>query len=207
MASPRKPRASSQARIQQILDAARALLARDGLASLSMYSVAEHAGMPPSSVYHFFANVPAICQGLTEQVHAAFRDCLEQPLDKPVATWRELARIIEQRMLAVYRDDPAACQLILASHAQADITAADREHDEQLGQRLHQVFSQHFQLPTIDNPVDLFTLALELGDRVYARSVQLHGHITPYYAEEGMRVFEAYLGLYLPVYLVPQGRS
>jgi hypothetical protein len=36
---------------------------------------------------------------------------------------------------------------------------------------------------------------------VYARSVQLHGEITPRLAEEGMRVFDAYLGLYLPPYL------
>ena len=39
---------------------------------------------------------------------------------------------------------------------------------------------------------------MELGDRVYARSVQQHGLITPRMAEEGMRVFDAYLGLYLP---------
>ncbi|MCJ8169411.1 TetR/AcrR family transcriptional regulator [Atopomonas sediminilitoris] len=205
MSNPRKPRASSQARIQHILSAARSLLSEHGLTQLSMYTVAERADIPPSSVYHFFPNVAALCQGLTEEVHAAFRACLEAPIDLPAhATWRELARVIEQRMLTVYRQDPAACQLILASHAQADITAADRQHDEQLGQRLYQLFNQRFQLPALDNPVDLFTLALELGDRVYARSVQLHGHITPYYAEEGMRVFEAYLGLYLPVYLVPQ---
>ncbi|EGH32346.1 regulatory protein, TetR, partial [Pseudomonas syringae pv. japonica str. M301072] len=35
-----------------------------------------------------------------------------------------------------------------------------------------------------------------------ARSVQLHDEITPRMAEEGMRVFDAYLGLYLPVFLV-----
>ncbi|MNF17883.1 hypothetical protein D3C80_2216530 [compost metagenome] len=42
---------------------------------------------------------------------------------------------------------------------------------------------------------------MERGDRVYARSVQLHGEITPRMAEEGMRVFDAYLGLYLPPFL------
>jgi len=47
----------------------------------------------------------------------------------------------------------------------------------------------------------VFALAMELGDRVYARSVQLHDQITPRMAEEGMRVFDAYLGLYLPPYL------
>jgi hypothetical protein len=47
----------------------------------------------------------------------------------------------------------------------------------------------------------VFALAMELGDRVYARSVQLHGEITPRTAEEGMRVFDAYLSLYLPTHL------
>ena len=42
---------------------------------------------------------------------------------------------------------------------------------------------------------------MELSDRVYARSMQLHEQITPRMAEEGMRVFEAYLGLYLPPFL------
>jgi len=38
-------------------------------------------------------------------------------------------------------------------------------------------------------------------DRVYARSMQLHDEITPRIAAEGMRVFDAYAGLYLPVFL------
>ena len=56
-------------------------------------------------------------------------------------------------------------------------------------------------LPTLPADIDVFALAMELGDRVYARSVQLHGEITPRLAEEGMRVFDAYLGLYLPAAL------
>ncbi|MFH7611876.1 helix-turn-helix domain-containing protein, partial [Pseudomonas syringae pv. tagetis] len=54
-AAHRKPQARSQARIDSILDAARTLLAEQGVASLSIYRVAERAGIPPSSVYHFFA--------------------------------------------------------------------------------------------------------------------------------------------------------
>nr|GFD56277.1 hypothetical protein [Tanacetum cinerariifolium] len=80
-ATPRKPRARSQARIDSILEAARALLASDGVASLSIYSVAERAEIPPSSVYHFFASVPALLEGLTADVHAAFRESLQQPID------------------------------------------------------------------------------------------------------------------------------
>lgn len=198
-ASPRKPRASSQARIALILDAARALLSEQGFSGLSIYSVAERAEIPPSSVYHFFASVPALLEALTADIHAAFRDCLLQPVSHAeLHDWRDLSRIVEQRMLAIYARDSAARQLILAQHGLAEVVQADRQHDLELGRLMQALFEQHFPLPQLPEDIDVFALAMELGDRVYARSVQLHGVITPRLAAEGMRVFDAYLGLYLP---------
>jgi AcrR family transcriptional regulator len=198
----RKPRASSQARIDSILAAARTLLADEGVASLSVYSVAERAQIPPSSVYHFFASVPALLEALTGDVHRAFRACLQAPIDShALHTWHDLSRLVEQRMLAIYNQDAAARQLILAQHGLSEVIQADLQHDIELGDLLRTVFAEHFQLPVLPEDVQVFALAMELGDRVYARSVQLHGVITPRMAEEGMRVVDAYLGLYLPMYL------
>ena len=201
-ATPRKPRARSQGRIDTILDAARTLLAAQGVASLSIYSVAEHAQIPPSSVYHFFAGVPALLEALTGDVHAAFRACLQAPIEhEALSGWRDLSRVIEQRMLAIYNEDAAARQLILAQHGLTEVTRADRQHDLELGQLMHALFMKHFELPVLPQDVDVFALAMELGDRVYARSIQLHERITPRMAEESMRVVDAYLGLYLPPFL------
>ncbi|MBD9413241.1 TetR/AcrR family transcriptional regulator [Pseudomonas sp. PDM16] len=195
----RKPRASSQARIELILQAARELLGSEGFTGLTIYAVAERAGIPPSSVYHFFASVPALLEALTADIHAAFRDCLLQPVEHAaLRDWRDLSRVIEERMLAIYARDSAARQLILAQHGLSEVTQADRQHDLELGRRMQSLFDRHFPLPQLPEDVDVFTLAMELGDRVYARSVQLHGEITPRMAEEGMRVFNAYLALYLP---------
>ena len=195
----RKPRASSQARISTILAAARSLLAEQGVNSLSVYSVAERAQMPPSSVYHFFASVPAMLEALTGEIHATFRASLRQPIaHAELRDWRDLSRIVEQRMLAIYTADPAARQLILAQHGLTEVTQADRLHDLELGQLMQALFDQHFQLPSLPEDVEVFALAMELCDRVYARSVQQHGLITPRMGEEGMRVFDVYLALYLP---------
>lgn len=200
--SPRKPRASSQVRIAAIISALRAELVEHGTASLSIYTVAERADIPPSSVYHFFASVPALLEALTGQVHAAFRACLQAPLDHAqLRDWRDLSRIVELRMLDIYAADPAARQLILTQHGLTEVTQADRRHDVELGRLLQQLFARHFQLPALPDDVDIFTLAMELSDRVYANSVQQHGVITPRMAEEGMRVFDAYLGLYLPPHM------
>jgi AcrR family transcriptional regulator len=201
-ATPRKPRARSQARIDSILEAARTLLASDGVASLSIYSVAERADIPPSSVYHFFASVPALLEGLTADVHAAFRESLQQPIDHAQLNhWQDLSRLVEARMLTIYSEDAAARQLILAQHGLTEVTQADRQHDVELGNLMHALFAKHFQLPALPDDIEVFALALELADRVYARSVQLHNAITPRMAEEGQRVFDAYLGLYLPPFL------
>jgi AcrR family transcriptional regulator len=201
-ATPRKPRAASQARIDSILDAARALLAAEGVASLSIYTVAERAGIPPSSVYHFFASVPALLEALTADIHAAFRASLQAPIDhERLNDWRDLSRVVELRMLSIYNADAAARQLILAQHGLSEINQADRQHDIELGHLMLEVFNRHFQLPVLPDDVDVFALAMELSDRVYARSIQLHDEITPRMAEEGMRVFNAYLGLYLPPFL------
>ncbi|MEB0208288.1 TetR/AcrR family transcriptional regulator [Pseudomonas sp. CCC3.1] len=201
-ATPRKSRARSQGRIDSILAAARTLMATQGVSSLSIYSVAERAEIPPSSVYHFFANVPALLEALTGDVHAAFRACLQAPIaHESLNTWRDLSHIVERRMLSIYSEDAAARQLILAQHGLTEVTRADRQHDLELGQLMHALFMRHFELPTLPQDVDVFALAMELGDRVYARSIQLHDCITPRMAEEGQRVFDAYLGLYLPPFL------
>ena len=201
--APRKTRARSQARIDSILDAARTLLASEGVASLSIYSVAERAGIPPSSVYHFFASVPALLEALTADIHAAFRASLQAPIEHDsLDSWRDLSRVVEMRMLDIYNADAAARQLILAQHGLTEINQADRQHDIELGHLMLDVFNRHFHLPALPDDVDVFALAMELGDRVYARSVQLHGEITPRMAVEGMRVFDAYVGLYLPPFLV-----
>lgn len=198
----RKPRASSQARIEQILNAARTLLAEQGVGALSIYTVARRAAIAPSSIYHFFPSVPALLQALTADVHRAFRACLEEPVEAgALHSWRDLSRIIEQRMLTLYADDAAARQLILAQHGLGEVTQADRQHDIELSQQARALFDRYFELPALPDDMDVFALAMELGDRVYARSIHQHGEITSRFAEEGLRVFEAYLGLYLPPFL------
>ena len=100
-----------------------------------------------------------------------------------------------------------SCESELEKSGLTEVTQADRQHDLELGDLMLTVFNRHFDVPTLPSDVDVFALALELSDRVYARSVHQHGLITPRMAEEGMRVFDAYVGLYLPAYLPKRASS
>jgi hypothetical protein len=160
------------------------------------------ARKPRASSQSRITGILAAARELLAEQGVAFRDCLQAPVaHDELREWRDLSRLIEQRMLAIYAADAAARQLILAQHGLTEVTQADRQHDIELGELMQQVFDRHFPLPQLPDDVDVFALAMELGDRVYARSVQLHGTITPRMAEEGMRVFDAYLSLYLPPHL------
>ncbi|MFP8968334.1 TetR/AcrR family transcriptional regulator [Pokkaliibacter sp. CJK22405] len=199
--SARKPRASSQARIDAVLSAARLLLAQGGPAELSIYGVAEAAGIPPSSVYHFFPNVQALLTALTARVHEAMLDALSFPGDYQPKDWQELLHQIEARTLRVYQNDEAARQLILSNHGLVDVQTLDRQHDLRLSEAMAALFQHYFVLPALPQHLDIFDISMQLSDRLYGLSVQRFGYIHADYAEEGYRAGLAYLGLYLPRYL------
>ena len=63
-----KRRASSQERIDRILEATISLLGQGGLSELSIYAIAEQAEIPPSSVYHFFPQISDVLAALAERL-------------------------------------------------------------------------------------------------------------------------------------------
>src|SRR3546814_656353 len=91
---------------------------------------------------------------LTADVHAAFRACLQVPIDHHrLNHWHDLSRLVEQRMLAIYSQDAAARQLILAQHGLTEVIQADRQHDLELGELLHKLFARHFELTSAERSV------------------------------------------------------
>ncbi|MDH2436007.1 TetR/AcrR family transcriptional regulator [Pokkaliibacter sp. MBI-7] len=203
--STRRPRASSQARIDTILEAARELLSSEGLANLSIYAIAAKADIPPSSVYHFFPSVSDVLEALIASVHQAFLHALAVlPAAGQIVSWNDLAAHIEQQVLSVYNDDEAARQLILSSHGMSEVMLRDRQHDVELSHAVAALFNHYFKLPPLPADIDIFDLAMQLADRIYTLSIQRHGEITPTMAAEGLRAYQAYLGLYLPPLLQRQ---
>ncbi|SDS50061.1 DNA-binding transcriptional regulator, AcrR family [Halopseudomonas sabulinigri] len=198
-----KRRASSQDRIDRILQATRELLNRQGLADLSIYAIAEQAGIPPSSVYHFFPQTGDVLAALAQQVFAELDAVLQQPIAPAPASWMALVAQLEQRFQEYYQSDAAARELLLGAHELSAVRQADRLHDRQLGQRFRACLERFFQLPGLPSEVDIFTLAMQAADKLLAVDYQQHGQLTPAICQEATRMMTAYLGLYLPPLLTP----
>lgn len=200
--TPPKRRASSQERIERILDATETLLGEQGLGELSMYAIAEQAQIPPSSVYHFFPQVGDVLAALAERVFIELDLLLQDQADLPHdGGWPALVERIEARFQAYYQSHAAARELLLGAHELSAIRQADRQHDLQLGRRFRECLSSHYQLPSLPEEVDVFTLALQAADKLLAVDYQQNGSLTAPMCREASRMIIGYLGLYLPAVL------
>ena len=111
-----KRRASSQERIDRILEATISLLGQGGLSELSIYAIAEQAEIPPSSVYHFFPQISDVLAALAERLFVELDAVLQQPPSSAPDSWAALVAEIEARFQDYYRRHPAACELLLGGH-------------------------------------------------------------------------------------------
>lgn len=186
----------------KILKAARELITSDSISELSLYEVARKAEIPPSSLYHFFPKIEHLLSALANEVFEAFEQCLHQPLsEESIRHWSNIGYILEQRMVSYYQGCTMARTLLLGQHIHSEIMNADHQHDDQMGRDIEAIYRSHFELPTLPQEYNIFAIALQLADKVYAISHQEHGNITPIMAQEGWRAARAYLSLYLPEYL------
>lgn len=194
-----KRRASSQERIDRILDATVTLLGQRSLSDLSIYAIAAQADIPPSSVYHFFPQLADVLAALAQRVFAELDAVLGvAPEDAAPSGWADLVERVEERFQQYYQSHPAARELLLGAHELAGIRQADRQHDSFLGDSLRAYLARHYQLPALPLDVDIFTLAMQAADKLLAIDHQQHGRLTAPMRREAKRMMVAYLGLYLP---------
>ncbi len=207
-AAPRKQQARSLERRKIILKATRTLLDDTVPAELSLYQVADKAGIPASSVYHFFPKVEALFAALVEEIFSEFETILNIPLDSgDIDHWQDIFLQLQKRFVSFYREHKYVRDLILGQHIISTIRHADYEHDDQMGCQIYRYHQQFFQLPPLPLNYNIFAIALQIADKVYSISHQEQGNITDTMAQEGYRASLAYLGLYLPEKMLKKKNS
>jgi AcrR family transcriptional regulator len=117
--------------LDELLDAAAALLAADGPSAVTMSAVARAAGAPSGSMYHRFPTRAALCGELwirtEERFHAGLTDAMATPADAP-------QRCVAAARFTVQwcRDHPVEAQVLLTG---ADALGAADWPDELTSRR------------------------------------------------------------------------
>lgn len=200
----RAPRSQARGRQrrEQLLAAARQLLATHELEDISLQDMARVAAIPTGSAYHFYANAMDAFAALTTQIGTDLAAVLAEPMPhERVLSWEDVISISSDRAVAFYAERPDARQLLIGSRTPPQFKRSDRENDRLLGRVIRDHIAAAFQLPAMANDDDVYFHAVEIIDLFYSLSVLQSAEITPAMAEEAVRAAVAYLRLYLPATL------
>ncbi|WP_160746906.1 TetR/AcrR family transcriptional regulator [Croceibacterium soli] len=191
--------ARGRARRQRLLAAARALLKDRDLDQIGISAVADQAGIPVSSAYHFYPDMTELYKGLSREI--AFEMIANYGKPKLAEEWEDVVIQFVTESRNFFNSDPAARQLMLGPKAAAEIKHAACREDYRFGNFLLTSISEHFILPPLDRINERFFRAVQIADMIFSLSVLGSGAVTEEDAAEAAAATIAYLNLYLPRHL------
>lgn len=205
-ASPRAPsRGRGVLRFTALLDATADLLHEQAPDEIGLYQIAERAGVPAASVYHFFptkeAAYVALASRCSEELLAVHRQPIEARL---ITSWQELYRIDARRAMDFYNGYPPYLKIIYGGYGGVDAHNVDKVLALSFSTSSYDRLNRIFHMPVIRDAEKKFEVRLGILDSVWQISVRRHGSITEEYFEESLKAAFAYARLYIPDHLEPR---
>jgi len=196
--APSATRKRGRERRKLLLKAAYELLCVRPVEDVSFRDIADKAGVPEGSAYHFFANRFDVFSALAEELSDQFIEAHRRKVPPSRRrTWQALAEYLVDVGAKVYAKNPPARQLLIGGKTPPEVKQADRINDRTVGNVMHEVFAEHFELPESDEMRNAFYYFIEITDLIFTLSVIEHGKITPAMLAEAKRAGIGYLGTYL----------
>jgi AcrR family transcriptional regulator len=196
--APSVTRKRGRERRKLLLKAAYELLCARPVEDVSFRDIADEAGVPEGSAYHFFANRFDVFSALAKELSDLFIEAHQRTIPPSRRkSWRALAEHLVDVGERVYADNPPARQLLVGGKTPPEVKQADRINDRAVGNVMYEVFAEHFELPESDEMRNAFYYFIEITDLIFTLSVIEHGEITPTMLAEAKRAGIGYLGTYL----------
>lgn len=191
--------AKGRERRDHLVQAAKDLLASHDLPEISMRDIAERAGIPSGSAYHFFDGPAEVFAELARRFGDALSARILTAYSGPaLESWHTLYRAAALRGIELYREEPAYCPLILGSNTTSAIKSADRDSDFALSGQVADLIDRHFVLPPLDMREERFFRSIVIVDLFLCLSYQRHGRLEPELVEDGIAAALAYLRQFIP---------
>ena len=188
-------------KFEQILDAAHKLIEEQPEREISLYDVADEAGVATGSVYHFFPNIEAIFIALVERYDKMFADLIrdtDAPLD---ANWQQILVEHTERSREFINARPPALLLIIGPLRTWKSKQVDTIGDAAIARAMVANYRKTLTLPNEPVPEVILHHAIRMLEGFWELSFQQHGHVTEEMSRETNRAMIAYLRLYWPEYL------
>jgi len=185
-------------RRKKLIQACREILVDRHVGQFGLAEVAALAGVPKTSVYHFFPSAEELLGALAVEVAQDLLTWLDRPIEGAFTEWSLIVAAFADRARGFYDQSRAALEIQLGPHTPADIKNRDRQNDMSVAILLKRLMDKHFVVPDLPDIDDAFFRAIEIADLMFMLSVREHDALTDFYVAEASRAANAYLELYLP---------
>ena len=203
---PRTPsRRRGVVRYTALLDATDELLQTEDPGAVGLYQIAERAGVPPASVYHFFPTKEAAYVALAERFFDGLLEVHSQPF--PAAelhSWQDLYRIDLRRGADFYNRHPPAMKILYGGSGGVEAREIDKLVTMKMAGSAYDRMNRVFHMPYVKDPERRFEVRIGILDAIWTISVRRHGRITDDYLAVAYNACVAYARLFLPEFVEPR---
>ena len=205
-AGPRKPsRGLGVVRFNALLAATEKLLVDHNPDDVGLYQIAEEAGAPIASAYHFFPTKDAAFLALAEHYLQRFIALSAEPIEAAkLRSWQDLFEADCRRTMEYYNAHPPAMKIFYSGYGSSAVRQADIRFTTTIAQSIYRRMDGAFHMPALKNATKIFHIGLAIMDAVWAISYQQHGEITEEFFRDGVAAGQAYHRLFLPEYVEPR---
>jgi len=196
-----------ESRRKLLIESAEALLSSRSAQELTYPEIAERAGLPLSSCYHFYRNKFALFQAVDQHLGVQFRKYLITDMTpNNFSCWEDIINELIDRGRQFVDRNPSAKEIWFSGNIPPAVREQVKERGQILGTTFKHLLAQHFVLPEIPNSKEVFFIAMEVLERFFYLAYQNAGG-KDFYFEEGKKNITSYLRCYIPPYLVRKDYS
>lgn len=186
-------------RYKALVDATETLLQTENPDEVGLYRIAEQAGVPPASVYHFFPTKEAAFTALANKMGDQLMEAHRLPIPaRDLQTWQNMFLTDAGRARDFYNSHPAALKIFYGGYGGVDAHRVDEALSRRLAGAVYRRMDYIYHMPFIREPARKFSCRLAILDAIWAISVQHHGYITDEYFDEAVFACIAYSRQILP---------
>lgn len=189
----------SRVRFQALLDSAARLLADRDFTEVGLNDIAEHAGVPTPSVYHFFPTKEAAFVALAQRYFEGQARLLREPSEEfGLQGWPDHLRVRYNRALRFYNENPAFSRIMFSGTVSAEVRRMDLEFVSISEHSPYHWLNRYYVMPYLPDAELRFAAVVGIYDGVWAASYARYGKITEEFGREGLRAGVAYCRTFLP---------
>ncbi len=205
-AGPRSPaRDRGLVRFNALVDATETLLETGDPDEIGLYQIAEEAGIPPASAYHFFPTKEAAFTAVAMRISERLMDVHREPiLAERVLTWQGLFRNDVERARQFYNSQPAGLKILYGGFGGVDGRNVDRAVTSRLAVSGYSRLNKIFHMPYLRHPERKLENRMGILDAIWSISVRKHGTIDDDHFEESLFACIAYSRTFLPDRVEPR---